>query len=71
MTILEKTQMKEIVWELMQENKAFFKEIITQIIIEEKPDFEGFSEENNREERVKNIIKNDFKRYENVFKTLA
>ena len=71
MTILEKNQMKEIVWELMQENKAFFKEIITQIITEEKLDFEGLSEENSREERVKKIIKNDFKRYENVFKTLA
>ncbi len=71
MTTLEKNQMKEIVWELMQENKAFFKEIITQIITEEKLDFEGFSEENSREERVKKIIKNDFKRYENVFKTLA
>ena len=71
MTILEKNQMKEIIWELMQENKAFFKEIITQIITEEKLDFEGFSEENSREERVKKIIKNDFKRYENVFKTLA
>ena len=71
MTILEKNQMKEIVWELMQENKAFFKEIITQIITEEELDFEGFSEETSREERVKKIIKNDFKRYENVFKTLA
>ncbi|GAB4037825.1 hypothetical protein [Spirosoma gilvum] len=64
MTPTEKEEVKGIIREMMQENKAFFKDIIREIVQED-------TAQSDRKAKVDAIIKRDFKRYENVFKALA
>jgi hypothetical protein len=69
MTVLEKKHIKDILWELMQENKPFFKEIVKEVILEKIAEVEQSDE--SRTQRIEAIIKKDFQRYKKVFEALA
>lgn len=69
MTVLEKKQIKEVLWELMIENKDFFKEIIKEVILEKIAEVE--QDEETRNQKIEAIIKKDFQRYKKVFEALA
>ncbi|MCU0444038.1 MAG: hypothetical protein MUE85_03910 [Microscillaceae bacterium] len=69
MTVLEKKQLKEVIWELMQENKPFFKEIVKEVILEKIGEVE--QSEETRNQKIEAIIKKDFQRYKKVFEALA
>lgn len=64
---IDRSQLKEIVWELMQENKDFLKEIITELIAEK----EAALRAENRSERVKGMILEDIDKYRKVWEALA
>lgn len=68
MTTFNKEQLKQALKEIMSEDKAFFKELMTDFLEKETQE-----EKNNpeRQEKIDTIIKKDFQRYHNVFKGLA
>jgi formiminotetrahydrofolate cyclodeaminase len=69
MTVIEKQQIKEVLLELITENKHFFKEIVKEIILEKINEIE--QEEETRNQKIEAIIKKDFQRYKKVFEALA
>ncbi len=63
---IDKQQLKEVIWELIQENPDFFKNMIRELI-ETK---EALQTEN-RDEKVKNMILKDIAKYRKVWEALA
>jgi hypothetical protein len=66
---LDRKSLKAIIREVMEEDISLFKRVIKEILIDEKILLP--SEDSSREERVKQLIDNNFDQYEDVFKALA
>jgi hypothetical protein len=74
MTSTEKAHLKDVVKEILREDKSLLREIVMEIFKEEKELQKTQNipiSEQERNEKIDKIIQNDFKRYKNVFKALA
>ncbi len=81
MNTLERAEIKEVIREIMREDKVFFKTILREIAeepvqdvkpVETGPDRTNPDGANpGRAEKIDEIIHRDFERYHNVFKALA
>jgi tripartite-type tricarboxylate transporter receptor subunit TctC len=71
MTAIEKAEVKGVVRELIREDRAFFKELLQELLAENLSQESIPEPASNRAEQFDAIIKKDFERYKNVFKALA
>lgn len=69
MTTLEKEEMKEMIREIIREDKTFFRSLLHELVDESVKGQTG--PEPDRAEKVDAIIRRDFERYKAVFKALA
>ncbi len=65
---ISKEALKEVVTEILLENPAYFKDILTEILKENNV---LNSADDERTSRLKALIQEDFDRYDEVFKALA
>ncbi len=66
MTSLEKEAVKQVIRELLQEDKTLLKAIVKEVIEDELKGAEP-----DRKAKIEAIIRRDFERYHDVFKALA
>ena len=65
---LDKSELKAIIKEVIQEDPSMMKAILKEILLENEV---FVSKEQKRQERIESIINNDFEQYDEVFKVLA
>ena len=65
----DRNVLKSVILELMVENKNLFKEIIKEIL--EENQVISSPEQAQRRKKLETLIKEDFKKYDEVFKSLA
>ncbi len=66
---VDKKVLKSVITEVLIENPRYFKEILTEILSENS--IIDSSDKNGRSSKLKEMIKEDFDKYGDVFKSLA
>jgi len=66
-TQVNRSELKNIVWEVLKENKIFLKEILHEMIEEQEASLKEIS----REENVKNLVMEDLVKYRKVWEALS
>lgn len=66
---VDKEVLKSVITEVLIENPKYFKEILSEILSENS--IIEWNAKNERSSRLKEMIKEDFDKYEDVFKSLA
>jgi hypothetical protein len=66
---VDRTALKSIIREVLKEDAALFKDVIKEILVENQIIIS--KEQEQRRERLEKMIREDFEKYEDVFKALA
>ena len=66
---MKKSELKILLKEILREDKNLFKEVVQEILEEDK--LNTSEEKNSRREKLEAMIKEDFDKYDYVFKALA
>ncbi len=65
----DRSVLKEVLKEILKEDVSLFKQALREILAEHQSDQPVHQE--NREEKIKQLLSEDFDTYEEVFKALA